>query len=408
MAGRRPTRNVPQVNYRESSEESEEEFQDVESSFNQTLDSTATEDNTIEGERSRYRFRTEIEKVSEAFDKLKHSDSEGEEVIEGLVLEQAGNMPDNQGPPDAPVVVDFEDENGQDGDKALEYSRTLVMEYNPDEVEFWFTQLENEMYTCTIKSQWMKRVVLVKNLPPRIQADVKSLLILKQTQAPDNIYKLVKTEILRLHAPKEEDTFKKALSRVLVGLPSQLGEQLVTDICKQPVKMSCGCCCRSVFTLWTLQLPLAVRSQISTMPFNEQTYRSVFKDADTIYLATKATELSAGVAAVSVKGQGSGQDDQVAAVRQTNNSRSDRGNRGSGRNRGGSGRGGQNRNSSGGGASSDRGPRHASQPPPSCCDNHWQFGDQSWFCLKPTTCPWAQKIVEKPSKRGNNNNNSNK
>ena len=59
------------------------------------------------------------------------------------------------------VEVDFEDENGQNGAKALEYSRSLKLEYNPDEVEFWFTQIENEMYTCEIKSQWMKRSILV-------------------------------------------------------------------------------------------------------------------------------------------------------------------------------------------------------------------------------------------------------
>ena len=50
--------------------------------------------------------------------------------------------------PDPPRQVDFEDENGQDGAKAMEYSRTLVMEFNPSEVEFWFMQIENEMYTC--------------------------------------------------------------------------------------------------------------------------------------------------------------------------------------------------------------------------------------------------------------------
>ena len=382
----------------------------MDSSFNLTLDQSSEEDNTVEGDKRRIKNKSvskEIKVVTEAFKKL--NNNEAEEVIEGFVQGNAQGEEVNMPDPAVPAVVDFEDENEQDGEKALEYSRTLSMEYNPDEVEFWFTQLENEMYTCTIKSQWMKRVVLVKNLPPKIQADVKSLLILKQTQAPANIYKLVKTEILRLHAPKEEDTFKKALSRVLTGLPSQLGEQLVTDICKQPVKMSCGCCCRSVFTLWTLQLPLAVRSQISTMAFNAQTYKQVFQDADTIYLATKHTEVSASVAAVAAaKSPGSGQDDQVAAVRFSRRGGSN--GRGGGRGGNSSARGGRN-NSNGGGASQgqtsqDRGPRHASQPPSQSCDNHWRFGDQSWFCLKPDTCPWAQKIVEKPAKRNNNKNNN--
>ena len=53
--------------------------------------------------------------------------------------------------------IDFEDENGRDGDKAIEYTRTLKLEFATDEVEFWFTQIETEMYTCGVKSQWLKR-----------------------------------------------------------------------------------------------------------------------------------------------------------------------------------------------------------------------------------------------------------
>ena len=112
------------------------------------------------------------------------------------------------------VVVDFDVENGADGAKALEYTRTLKLEYNDSEVEFWFTQLENEMYTCEVKSQWLKRCVLVKNLPAKIQNDVKALLILPKSAAPTDLYKQIKTEILRIHAPKKEDSFKTVIVTV--------------------------------------------------------------------------------------------------------------------------------------------------------------------------------------------------
>ena len=154
---------------------------------------------------------------------------EGEEActdeVAQEILEETDTMPD-----DDAVQIDFEDENAKDGDKALDYTRTLKLEYNASEVEFWFTQLENEMYTCEVKSQWLKRCVLVKNLPAKIQNDVKALLILPKSAAPTDLYKRIKTEILRIHAPKKEDTFKKALSRVLVGLPSQLGQDLINDM----------------------------------------------------------------------------------------------------------------------------------------------------------------------------------
>ena len=186
-------------------------------------------------------------------------DKEPEEEVVGVVSEAAeSTLKDNNMPNDA-VVVDFQDEDADNEETALEYSRTLKVEYDPTEVDFWFVQIENEMYTCGIKSQWLKRCVLVKNLPPKVQADVKQWLLIKQSDAPNDIYKQIKQEILRLHAPKEEETYKKALTRVLTGLPSQLGQQLLHDICSKPNKLSCGCCGKAVRTLWSLQLPIQVR-----------------------------------------------------------------------------------------------------------------------------------------------------
>ena len=194
--------------------------------------------------------------------------------------------------------VDFEVENGQDGAKAIEYSRTLKIDYNPANVEFWFTNIENEMYTCEVKSQWLKRCILVKNLPSKVQMDVMSLLSIKKSGAPADLYKKIKDEILRIHSPRKQDTYKKALSRVLTGLPSQLGQELINDICDKDVKLV-GCCCpKAVFCLWSIQLPLTVRSQISNLTFDHSTYQEVFQKADNIYLSTKVTEVSASVAAV--------------------------------------------------------------------------------------------------------------
>ena len=112
-------------------------------------------------------------------------DSEDEEVVEGRVVGGADSNKveavDDGSVAGGEMVdeVDFEVENGQNDAKALEFTRTLVMEFAKDDVPFWFTQIENEMYTCGVRSQWLKRCVLVKNLPPKIQGDVKSLLTLK-------------------------------------------------------------------------------------------------------------------------------------------------------------------------------------------------------------------------------------
>ena len=378
------------MQYKELSSD-EESFHDVDSSLNETL-----EPGCIEDEKRLILSKPVGRRLDELTEGLAgckldgsaivFEDSDLEEVVdEGLVVGEAEvelKMPDN-GPPQ----VDFEDENAQDGEKAIEYSRTLKVDLDPDEIEFWFTQIENEMFTCGIKSQWMKRCVLVKNLPAKMQADVKSLLVLKQSMAPADIYKKVKNELLRIHAPKEEETYKKALTRVLVGLPSQLGQVLISDVCKKPVKLEGCCCSRAVWTLWNIQLPLQVRSQIADETFNHSTYMEVFKKADKIFLSTKTTEMSAGVAAIALP-----QGTEVAALKPKPK------NKGGNKGNGGGGNGGSN-----GGGNSNRKPAKKPSVPDGCCDNHKKWAGEAWFCLEPTKCPMKDQNKPRPEKKNNNN-----
>ena len=398
--GGKPARNLPPVNYAEDSDS--DEFV----SPTRPVVTRAGSPALLSVPQLNDNVDDDLEQVSLTLKNVGHSKlfrksikEETEEVIEGYTAGNSVNdevkadnpiMPNN----DAAVVVDFEDEEGEDGEKALDYTRTLKLEWNPQQVTFWFTQLENEMFTCGVKSQWLKRCVLVKNLPPKIQSDVMSLLVLKKSEVPDLIYKEIKTEILRIYAPEQEDKFKLALSRVLVGLPSQLGQQLITDICDKPTKLSCGCCCKSVRTLWTLQLPSAVRGHIANMKFDKDTYNDVFKAADKVFLSTKSSDMAPSVAAiVKVPGEAASTP-EVAAVVQSRGGRG--GNRG-GRHRGGNrGRGGSNAGSTTT-TKADTRKRHKSNPPSSCCDNHYRYSDQAWFCQAPLTCPYVTKVVARPA-----------
>ena len=401
----RARRDLPQVNYNESSEED----------YDSPLQSPQRPPPTRAGSPVELAVPTladnvdeELAAVSRTLNNVGHThtfrgtrptirpEPEGvEQVVADEVLEEhevhlevvgggdGGAVCEGNEHVNMPDAVDFEDENGRDGDKAIEYSRTLKLEYNPENVEFWFTQLENEMFTCTIKSQWMKRCILVRNLPPKVQNDVMSLLNLKQTAAPDDIYKQIKNELLRIHAPKCEENFKKALQRVLVGLPSQLGQVLISDICDKPKKLDGCCCAKAVYCLWCLQLPVAVRTHVSTMPFNSTTYNDVFQQADKIFMSTRATELSAGVAAVTLTNQ---EGSEVAAMK-PKNKKPWKGNRG------------QAGADGGGNTKPNRGPRHKSNPPSSCCDNHYRWGASAWFCLSPASCPWKDKYSARPEKK---------
>ena len=106
------------------------------------------------------------------------------------------------------------------------------------DIRFWFAELEAEMVMATIKSQFLKKTVLQRNLPNKQKEDVKSLLVLTQTEAGNDIYFRIKTELVRIYAPKAKDSYCKALTRTMVGLPSQLGNQIVEDVCKKSSKLS--------------------------------------------------------------------------------------------------------------------------------------------------------------------------
>ena len=296
-----------------------------------------------------------------------------------------------------PPIIDFDQADVADGDKAQDHARSVKVEFNPSDIRFWFSELEAEMTTAGIGKQWLKKTVLQRNLPTKQKTDVKALLTLNQTQAGNDIYYRIKQELIRLYAPRPRDSYCKALTRTMVGLPSQLGAQIVDDVCKRPDKLN-GCCCASaVEALWHLQLPTNIRAHTSNMTFDHSTYKNVFEAADKVFLASKQVSV-AGVQVVAAVDMDETQPafkshnvvQEVAAV--SAKGQSNRGN-----NRGGSGRGGGRggRGNRGGRAPGTRPPRHSSNPPESCCDRHYQHGDQAYYCQKPLSCPWVSKVIAK-------------
>ena len=89
-------------------------------------------------------------------------------------------------------LIEFESENGNDGAKASELGRQIKVEFSTTDIRFWFAEIEAEMTMATIKSQWLKKTVLQRNLPTKQKEDVKSLLTLTQAQAGTDIYLRIK------------------------------------------------------------------------------------------------------------------------------------------------------------------------------------------------------------------------
>ena len=165
---------------------------DADSSFNDSVDQ-----HDIESEKRRVKSRgadAKLELVTKTLkdnfnldgSALVYEDSE-EEVVSGQVT---GGPAGNKVLADNPLAImpDFDALNENDGDKAQELARSIKVDFDPNDVRYWFSELEGEMTMATVKSQWLKRTVLQRNLPKKQKEDVKALLTLSQTEAGNDIY----------------------------------------------------------------------------------------------------------------------------------------------------------------------------------------------------------------------------
>ena len=298
-------------------------------------------------------------------------------------------------------VVEFDVENGVDGDKSNEQARQIKVEFEPNDIKFWFCQLEAEMLMASVKSQWLKKTILQRNLPNKQKEDVKSYLVLTKAEAGDTVYKDIKDELLRLYGPKPADAYCKALSRSMVGLPSQLGAQIIEDICRKPKKLEGCCCAGAAFALWSLQIPVNIRAHVSNMDFTSATYKDVFQTADKVYLSSKQVSVAAMSRAPAPSASASAavgsldetlpafqaHNQEVAAIGQgkSQKNRNNRNNKNKGQN-------GQSSQESG----QSKPKKHSSVPDKladQMCNRHYRHGASAWFCVAPLTCPWASKVA---------------
>ena len=322
-----------------------------------------------------------------------------EEVLE-VAGRQLRDLPDRrrrqeQAAANMPVVA-FEDANEADEARALQEACANLKNFVWDNNDLAFTlnQVEIKMSAVGVKKQYTKLQVMSNVLPKEVIDQVKPFLRKTETEYPENnAYKLLKTEIKRIFGPKPTAAVDRALTRVLVGRPSDLARALVNDICKKELR-NCECCPGVVLALWRRHLPGNVRAGIAHLKFNADTFNEVTSLADDIFTSHAP---SAQVAAVSLDETQPAipyPQPEIAAT-----SRGGRGGRGRGRGRG---RGGGGR----GASQTTNQPRHKGTKHPdlpegewSGCSNHFRFGKSAYFCAEPTSCPWKNVYVARPAKK---------
>ena len=94
--------------------------------------------------------------------------------------------------------MDFDKENEADSATALDNIRAIQCPFNKEDIEFWFSQLEDQLTLIGVKKQWTKKIALVRFLPAEVQSEVKSLLTLKQSMAGTDIYFKIKKQLLKI------------------------------------------------------------------------------------------------------------------------------------------------------------------------------------------------------------------
>ena len=294
-------------------------------------------------------------------------------------------------------MADFEAENGEDGEKAMDNLRAVQCPFNKEDLDFWFSEFEGQLEVIEVKSQWTKKTALQRFLPNEIKMEVKGLLQLKKSAAGDDIYLRLKNELLELFGSKPEDDYIRAKNRVLTGKPSQLGKKLIDDICKKEKKLD-GCCCdKTVWAMFREDLPVVIRNHIAEMKFDKTTYKDIFRKADQVYASNSSSEPAAvsRPAVAAVKADQSPQDGAVAAVNRTRPQRQQQQQqqqkpaRGQGGGRGG--RGGKSNTPQNTPATSSKpkGTKHptATGKEDQLCKIHFQWGVNALYCAKPWQCP---------------------
>ena len=235
----RPSRNLPAVDYTEDSSDEDLPFVSpkrpsvTRAGSPQLLAVPQLSDNVDE----------ELEQVSQTLRNIGHTKlfrqtTTEEEFVEGHIVGFPVNKKVKAGPP-TPVarMVDFDQENVDDSATAMDNLRSVQCPFNKADIEFWFSQLEDQLTLIGVKKQWTKKIALVRFLPPEIQIEVKSLLKLGQTAAGEYIYFRIKTQLLKLYGPKPEDAYMRAKNRVMSGTPSQLGKAIIGDLCQKSKKI---------------------------------------------------------------------------------------------------------------------------------------------------------------------------
>ena len=296
---------------------------------------------------------------------------------------------DSGGDGNGNVMSNYDATDAADDDGSLQKTSNLKVDFDRSDVEFWFQQLEMHLTTAGIKAQWTKRLLLHKQLPNDVIAELKDLLRKDKAAAGATPYKDLKDMILETFGIKKEDAYEEAEGYLLTGKPSQLAKKLINKLCPNHPHLNNCCAAGIIAGMWQKKLPFEVRQAVAGMSLEgEATLKDTLRKADAAYATlqsrgTSAAPAHAPLAAVDFDTSADAPAlQQVAAVRGRYPPK----------------RGGGQRKGQAQAGARDRGEPHPDNPPSTACNTHWKYGLKAFTCRKEETCPWASKVPPKNKK----------
>ena len=174
------------------------------------------------------------------------------------------NMPDQ-----VAAAVPYDTAVGEDGDDVYKSIATLKLPFSTTDPKYWFSNLERKLKTFGVGKQKTKKDALHAQLPIEVENEVKNYLRLEEDEEGETPYKDLKVELIKLYQPKPEDAFDRALARVMTGKPSTLAKEIINDLCDCRRPLSTSCCAKNVFGMWRRSLPHPCQSTYLKQTFQQ-------------------------------------------------------------------------------------------------------------------------------------------